>query len=88
MDLIFNQITKFKDLCDLCDNSKTDPQLVHQLSYLIFNKTRVFTDALKEWNKLPATDKTYNRMKDHMRTYYCASKQVGALSIEDSTLTD
>ena len=77
VDLIFNQVTKFKELCDLCSNSKTDPQLV-QLAYLIFNKTRVFTDALKEWNKLPGSDRTYDKMKVHMRTHYHDLKKVGA----------
>ena len=87
VDLIFNQITKFKELCDLCDNSKTDPQLV-QLTYLIFNKTCMFTDALKEWNKLQASEKTYNKMKQHIRAHYWALKQAGTLTIEDSLLND
>ena len=87
VDLIFNQITKFKELCELCHNTKTDVQLV-QLAYLIFNKTRIFIDALKDWNKKVPTDKTYANMKTHMRTHYQELKQVGALTVEDSALND
>ena len=47
VDLVFNKITQHGDLCALCKNNKTDTQLV-QLAYIIFNKARVFTDALKE----------------------------------------
>ena len=47
VDTVSNKITQYRDLCALCKNSKTDPQLV-QLAYIIFNKTRIFTDALKD----------------------------------------
>ena len=87
VDLIFNQITKFKELCELCHNTKTDVQLV-QLAYLIFNKSRIFMDALKDWNKKATVDKTYDNMKQHMRAHYQDLKQVGALTVEDSALND
>ena len=87
VDLVFNKITQYKDLCELCHNQKTDTQLV-QLAYLIFNKTRIYTDALKDWNRKPTADKTFANMKTHMRTTYQELKQVGALSIEESALND
>ena len=67
-------------MCDLCNNGKTDPQLV-QLAYIIFNRVRLFQDALKEWNKKKSTDKTYVNLKKHMRQQYQELKQVGALTI-------
>ena len=85
MDVVFNKITQYKDLCALCNNHKTDPQLV-QLAYIIFNKSRFFTDALKEWNKKASDTKTYINMKLHTRRNYQELKQVGALSIEDLSL--
>ena len=85
MDIVFNKITQFKDLCSLCKNDKTEPQLV-QLAYIIFNKSRIFTDALKEWNKTRPTEKTYSNMKLHMRQQYQELKQVGAVTIEESSL--
>ena len=85
VDIVFNKITQFKDLCSLCKNDKTEPQLV-QLAYIIFNKSRIFTDALKEWNKTNPTEKTYSSMKIHMRQQYQELKQVGALTVEESSL--
>ena len=85
VDVVFNKITQYRDLCAFCKNHKTDPQLV-QLAYIIFNKSRVFINALKEWNKLPSNTKTYESMKTHMRRNYHENKRVGALTIEDSSL--
>ncbi len=85
VDLAFNKITQFKDLCELCKNQKTDTQLV-QLAYLIFIRTRTFTEALRKWNKKPTAEKTYANIKTHMRQHYQDLKQVGALTIEDSSL--
>ena len=87
VDLVFNKINQFKDLCELCKNQKTDTQLV-QLAYLIFIRTRTFTEALRKWNKKPTADKTYTNMITHMRQHYQALKQVGALAIEDSSLNN
>lgn len=38
IDLVFNKITKFKDLCKLC-KEKNEPQVVQQ-AYLILSSTR------------------------------------------------
>ena len=84
MDIVFNKITQFKDLCNFCKNDKTEPQLV-QLAYIIFNKSRIFIGALKKWNKKTPTEKTYYNMKLHMRQQYQELKQVGALTIEESS---
>ena len=45
VDTVFNKINWFQDLCELCNNGKSDRQLV-QLAYIIFNRTRVFMDSL------------------------------------------
>ena len=85
VDTIFNKINWFQDLCELCDNSKTDRQLV-QIAYIIFNRTRIFIDALLQWNKKHTNDKSYANFKTHMRAAYQALREVGALTVEDSTI--
>ena len=85
VDMIFNKINWFQDLCELCDNAKTDRQLV-QIAYIIFNKSRFFMDSLLKWNKKASNEKTYNNFKLHMHKVYQALKEVGALTIEDSSL--
>ena len=85
VDTVFNKITWFQDLCELCTNTKTDRQLL-AIAYMIFNRTRVFMDALLEWNRKKSNDKTYANFKKHMRTAYHALNEVGALTIQDSSI--
>ena len=83
---VFNKIKSFQDLCTLLKKSKTDGQLV-TLGYLIFSKTRLFMDALKDWNEKGDADKTYTKFKTHMRNEHLALRQVGALTMKDSELS-
>ena len=85
VDTVFNRINWFQDLCNLCNNKKSDRQLV-QLAYIIFNKSRAFMDVLLKWNQKSNNMKTYNNFKMHMRKGYHELREVGALSIKDSTL--
>ena len=85
VDTVFNKANWFQDLCILCDNKKSDRQLV-QITYIIFNRTRAFMDVLLQWNKKRSADKTYENFKIHMREEYHALKEVGALTIEDSSI--
>ena len=85
VDTVFNKINWFQDLCNLCNNQKSDRQLV-QLSYIIFNRSKAFMDVLLKWNKKPHNEKTYNNFKKHMREGYHALREVGALTVRDSEL--
>ena len=86
VDTIFNKVNWFQDFCILCDNKKSDRQLV-QITYIIFNRTRAFMDVLLQQNKNRSADKTYENFKIHMREEYRALKEVGALTINDSLIT-
>ena len=84
VDTVFSVVDKFRDLCILTEQPKTDAQLTN-VAYIIFNKPRFFMDSLKNWNK-KTTNKTYADFKLHMRKEYNELRQVGALSIRDSKL--
>ena len=43
-------------------------------------------DVLLKWNQKPIDQKAYNNFKIHMRKGYHELREVGALSIQDSTL--
>jgi len=43
-------------------------------------------DALLEWNRKTSNNKTYANFKKHMRTAYHALNEVGALTIQDSSI--
>ena len=84
VDKVFNQVTLFQDLCAITNNDKTDKHLC-QMAYLIFNHTRAFVDSFKKWNSKDPEEKTFALFKKHMRAEHHALKQVGALSIQEST---
>ena len=50
VDSVFSAVDKFRDLCKLIDQPKSDSQLTN-ISYIIFNKPRFFMESLKHWNK-------------------------------------
>ena len=85
VDTVFNKLNWFQDLCILSKNKKTDTQLVH-IAYLIFNRTRAFMDILLKWNKKESEDKTYQNFKLHMREGHNALRNVGALTVQDSSI--
>ena len=84
VDTVFSVVEKFRGLCILTEQPKTDAQLTN-VAYIIFNKPWFFMDSLKNWNK-KTTNKTYADFKIHMRREYNELRQVGALSISDSKL--
>ena len=85
VDLIFNKIKLFTDLCVITGNDKSNRQLV-QIFYLILNRTRAYTNALKVWNTKATIDRTYTNFKIHLRNESHALCQVGALKLQDSSL--
>ena len=84
VDKVFSKITLFQNLCVITNNDCTDKQLI-QMVYLIFNRTRAFVDALKKWNSMETDTKTFATFKKHMREEHQALKQVGTLTLQDST---
>jgi len=84
VDTVFSAVDRFRDLCILTQQPKSDSQLTN-IAYIIFNKPRFFMDSLKAWNK-QTTNKTYADFKTHLRKEYNELRQVGALTIQDSKL--
>ena len=85
VDLIFNRIKEFVELCAMTDNDKSDRQLV-AIGYLIFNRTKAYTDDLKTWNAKPLVYKTFANLRINLRTEYDALRRVGALTVHESSL--
>ena len=85
IDQVFNKIQKFQDICTLTSNARTDKQLV-TYAYLIFQKSGIFMEALKKWNKKPAADQTYSNMKTFMRKEYNDLDAVGGLTVANSSI--
>ena len=85
IDTVFNKIQEYQDLCTLLQNPKTDKQLV-TYAYLIFQKSGIFMQSLKDWNvKLPGLQ-TFPNFKIFMRQQHRELKKVGGLTIQNSSL--
>ena len=80
VDVVFNKVSAFHNLCTIAGKVITDAQLV-DYAYLIFNRCCVFADFLITWNAKDEADKTYTNMKDHMRDAYHALNDVGKMAI-------
>ena len=66
VDIVFNKIQDFQDLCIMLNNDKTDTLLV-TYAYLIFQKADIFMDELASWNAKTASDFTFTNFETHMR---------------------
>lgn len=66
VDTVFAALDKFRDLCILTDQPKSDGQLTN-IAYIIFNKPKLFMNSLKAWNKKETDEKTYANSKLHLR---------------------
>ena len=83
VDTVFNAIDDFSNLSDLQDIPLTDRRR-RQIAYVIFQRSRAFTDGLKKWNGRTAATQTYNEFKIFMRKEHSDLEAVGALSIRDT----
>ena len=85
VEVIFNKIKVYKEICDITNKTKTDAQLV-DIGYIIFNQTKAYRDALKVWNAKPEVTKTYANFQMQMRAEFHTLREVGALTIQDSSI--
>ena len=86
VNVVFNAIQRFQDLCTLLKCPKQDNQLV-AIAYIIFSRSGFFQDSLKTWNAKSVADRTYANMKVFMNDEYNALKRVGGLTVGDSALS-
>ena len=84
INVLLTAVQDHAELLKIAGAEMKDEQ-VQQLAYLLINKFQIFRDALKAWNRLPPP-KTWETMKEHMRTEYQSLKDVNAISIQESAL--
>ena len=67
VDIIFNAIEEYSELADHANQPLTAMQLIN-LAYVIFAKQPILLQDLRDWNRMPAPDRTWTNMKTHLRT--------------------
>ena len=86
IDVVFNRVQDFQDLCELVRKAKTDDQL-KDLAYIILQKTGAFTDSLKTLNARSAPDPTdFAAFRVFMRAEHRALNAVDGLKVSGTTL--
>ena len=79
----------FKEIEDLVDLSGTahipmTPEQAITIAYVILWRTSALKESLREWNNLPAADKTWTRFKTHFRTAVKIYKQLRGPTVQNS----
>ena len=84
IDTVINKIQEYQDLCTLLLNPKTDKQLV-TYAYLIFQKSGIFMQSLKDWDVQPPRTQFFSNSKVFMRRQHREVRKVGGLTIQNSS---
>ena len=83
VDTVFNKIEDLLEYGDMAICPFTQPQAMSK-GYNILNKTGKFRESIKEWNRLPALQKTWINFKVHFRQAHAELKEIGALTMEEA----
>jgi hypothetical protein len=85
IDTIFNAVEDFSDYAELAQQPITVHQTIAK-AYLLLNKTGRFKQAITEWNRKPALDKTWPNFKTHFRQAHQEFRETTDISLEESEL--
>ena len=85
VDTVFIKINEYQDICTLLLNPKTNEKIVIY-AYLIFQKSGIFMQSLKEQNAKLPRDQIFPKIKTFMRLQHRDLKKVGGLTIQNLTL--
>ena len=85
IDLLFNKIEFFADLTNFAGKSFSDEEKI-DTAYITLNMCGVFKNGLKQWNKLAAATKTWDKFKKFFRKEYLELDKVDALAKNNSSL--
>jgi hypothetical protein len=85
IDTIFNAVEDFSDYAELAQQPITVHQTIAK-AYLLLNKTGRFKQAITEWNRKPAIEKTWPNFKTHFRQAHQEFRETTDISLEESEL--
>ena len=83
IDQLFNKIQDFNDLAEATGLPQSASQSLHMASEMVKN-CGTLTDSLKDWNRTPVQDKTWNNFKRHFREAQQQYRETLPSTIQDS----
>jgi hypothetical protein len=85
IDTIFNAMEDFSDYAELAQHPITTHQTIAKAS-LVLNKTGRFKQAITEWNRRPAIEKTWPNFKTHFCQAHQEFRETTNVILEESEL--
>ena len=81
--LVFNKVNDLMDLASAAGAPYTANQLIN-FGYVIINKTGKFTTGIREWNRLPENQKTWETFMLHFTTAHRELRESGELTVSET----
>jgi hypothetical protein len=85
IDMIFNAAEDFWDYAELAQQPITMHQTIAK-AYPLLKKTVRFKQAITEWNRRPALEKTWPNFKTHFRQAHQEFRETTDINLEESEL--
>jgi hypothetical protein len=82
---IFNAVEDSSNYAELAQQPITAHQTIAK-AYLLLNKTGRFKQAITEWNRTPAIEKTWPNFKTHFRQAHQELRETTDVTLEESEL--
>lgn len=82
VDTLITEIDDLADIADLAGSSLTDRQRV-DVGYIVLQRSKPFKNSLRDWNALPADERTYANFKTHFRNAQIALRKTGEITVDE-----
>ena len=82
--LVFNKVADLMDLASAAGSPYTAKQLIN-FAYVIINRTGKFRNGIREWNRLPDVQQTWDNFTAHFNNAHRELRESGDLTINDTT---
>ena len=83
VDAIFTEIEDFADIAETINDPISTVQKC-KLAYVVLQNTKRFKSGLREWDRKPLTDKTWDNFQSHFREVQRQLRRTGDLTIEQT----
>ena len=82
VDTLITEIDNLTDVADLAGLPITDLQRV-DIGYVVLQWYKPFKNSLREWNALPAPQRTYANFKNHFCDAQIALRKTGKITVDE-----
>ena len=81
--LLYNKIDDLMDLANAAGSPYSAQQIIN-LAYILLNKTGKFTTRIREWNRIPQAQRTWDAFQMHFSQAHRELRESGELEIRET----